>query len=215
MLFRLVSWVIVSALMVVGVIAVAPQPALASCAELPSLEVGFAEADVVFIGVVTDLSNNDRTAVMQVEQVWKGPALPETVVVNGGPDDANFVTSVDRAYELGTYIVFPVNSTPPFEDNACTLTQKTTTALDVINPFASEPAEQTTNDNTVTTMASVGTTQGSGSTEGPVSGEPTTGEAVLVSGGTDPVPLIAGSLIVVAAVGAAVFIWRRRSTPHG
>ncbi len=195
MFVRLVTRVIVSAVVIVGVVAVTPQQALASCAELPDLETGFADADVVFIGIVTELSNNNRTATMQVEQVWKGQALPETVVVHGGPGGSDAFTSVDRAYELGTYIVFPVNSTPPFQDNACTLTQRTTTALDVINPFASEPVEQTTNENAVTTTISgVGTPEGLGSAEGPIADEPPTGESVLVSGGTDLTPLIVGSL---------------------
>ena len=122
-------------------IPLAGTPALASCAERPDLETAFADAKVVFIGVVVELSNHNRTAIMEVEQVWKGPELPEMVTVRGGPEDPNSLTSVDRAFERGTYVVFPLNSAPPFEDNACTLTQRTTSALDVINPLVVEPPE--------------------------------------------------------------------------
>jgi len=196
------------ALLLVGAIAVlTPQPALASCAEIPDLETAFADADVVFIGVVTDLSNGDRTAEMQVEEVWKGPELPETVVVNGGPGDSSTFTSVDRTYELGTYIVFPVNSTSPFEDNACTLTQQTSTALDVINPFIGEPTVQTTTDDVVTTTTTgITSPEDAGTAEGPVSGEP-----VLVSGGTNMTPIVVSSIIIIAALGIAIVLWRRRS----
>jgi hypothetical protein len=148
--------------------------ALASCAEPPDLETAFADADVVFIGVVVELSNKDRTAVMEVEQVWKGPDLPEVVTVRGGPEDPNVITSVDRTFERGTYVVFPVNSAPPFEDNACTLTQRTTPALDVINPSLTEPPEDSNEPEPVTTEvagaaaeAPAVTTANAGDTAGP------------------------------------------------
>ena len=141
-----------AALLLSGVmIPLAGLPASASCAEPPDLETGFADADVVFIGVVVELSNHDRTAVMEVEQVWKGPDLPEVVTVRGGPEDPNVVTSADRTFELGTYVVFPVNSAPPFEDNACTLTQHATAALDVINPAVNEPPDDPDEPEPVTT----------------------------------------------------------------
>ncbi|MFV1961031.1 MAG: hypothetical protein ACC658_04275 [Acidimicrobiia bacterium] len=139
---RLVLIRVLTALLLAAVmIPLGATSAWASCAEPPDLETAFADADVVFIGVVVELSNNDRTAVMQVEQVWKGPELPDVVTVRGGPEEPNVATSVDRTFELGTYVVFPVNSAPPFEDNACTLTQRTTPALDVINPSLTEPPE--------------------------------------------------------------------------
>ncbi len=211
MYFRFISRVMVSALVVMAAIAAVPQPALASCAEIPDLETAFADADVVFIGVVTELSNANRTAEMQVEEVWKGPALPQTVTVNGTPDLSSSATSVDRTYELGTYIVFPVNSTSPFEDNACTLTQETSAALDVIAPNSVEtPDAVTTDDVVTTTSADVEAIQDVDSAEGP-EGQPVVGEPVLVSGGTNLIPIIIGTAIV-AAIGVAAVIWRRRST---
>lgn len=211
MYFRFISRVVVFALVIAGAIAVASQPALASCAEIPDIETAYADAEVVFIGVVTDISNNDRTVTMDVEEVWKGPSLPETVVVNGGPLDSNAFTSVDRTFESGTYIVFPVNSSPPFDDNACTLTQRTSAALDVINPTSAESPEAVGTDDVVTTTApNVETIQGVGTAEGPES-EPVTGEPVLVSGGSNLIPIIVSALIITAIV-IALIIWRRRTT---
>jgi len=148
---------------------------------------------------------------MQVEEVWKGPALPETVIVNGGPSDAGTFTSVDRTYELGTYIVFPVNSTSPFEDNACTLTQRTSAALDVIAPDNVETPEAVTTDDAVTTTsANVEAIQDVDSAEGPES-QPVVGEPVLVNGGTNMTPIIVGA-VIIAGIVVAVAFWRRRTT---
>ncbi|MFV1999866.1 MAG: hypothetical protein ACC654_05810, partial [Acidimicrobiia bacterium] len=205
MFVRFVSRVLVLALLLIGAIAVVlPQPALASCAEIPDLETAFADAEVVFIGVVTELSNGNRTAQMQVEEVWKGPQLPDTVTVNGTPDLSSAATSVDRTYELGTYIVFPVNSTPPFEDNACTLTQRTSAALDVIAPDSVEtPEAVTTGEVVTTTSADVEGIDDAGTAEGP-EGQPVVGEPVLVSGGTNLTPIIVSAVIIGGIVIAVI-----------
>ncbi len=194
-------------LLAVAVVVLAGRPALASCAELPALETAFAEADVVFIGVVVELSNRDRTAVMEVEQVWKGPPPPDVVTVHGGPDDPGMITSVDRTFERGTYVVFPVNSTPPFEDNACTLTQRTTTALDVINPFAAEPPEDPTAPEPVATTTAPGAS--SASTSANAGGAAALEPGVTENGAIQPWALGVGIGVALLVVG--VFAWRRRS----
>ena len=177
-------------------------PASASCAEPPDLETAFVDADVVFIGVVVELSNHDRTAAMEVEQVWKGPDLPELVTVQGGPEDPNVVTSVDRTFELGTYVVFPVNSAPPFEDNACTLTQLATAALDVINPFVNEPPDDPNEpDPVTTTIADAGgevpavtaTGTGNAGMAGPEAGEDASFPPWAIAGGFFVALLVIGA----------------------
>ncbi|MDK1019633.1 MAG: hypothetical protein QGD89_09560 [Actinomycetota bacterium] len=194
---------LVASFLATSVVALLPHPALASCAELPDIETAFAAADVVFVGRVLELSNGNRTAVMEVEQVWKGPQLPDIVTVEGGPGDARTVTSVDRTFEAGTYIVFPVNSTPPFEDNICTLTQHMTAALDVINPFADEPLEDPSAGEAVTTTdaGDIGTSQ----TADPVGGGDAARELGSVSAGRNPVPILVVALSVMA------YLWYRRS----
>lgn len=201
----IVARALIVSILAAAAIAVTPHPASASCAEPPDLETAFADAPVVFIGLVVELSNGDRTAVMEVEGVWKGPDLPNTVTVNGGPSDPSEATSVDRTYELGTYIVFPINSTSPFVDNACTSTQRTTEALDVINPFLGEPVDTVDSGATTTTYVT-GATQTSDTASGAAAGE-----AVLVETGTNRVPLFAAAL-AVAVVWSGILIWRRRSS---
>jgi hypothetical protein len=196
---------LVVSLLAAALVTLVARPASASCAALPDLETAFADADVVFIGVVIELSNLDRTAVMEVEQVWKGPQLPDVVTVHGGPDDPGLITSVDRTFERATYVVFPVNSTPPFEDNECTLTQRTTTALDVINPFAAGPPADTDDPNSVTTTTAAGASPAS-------TGANPGGSAALEEMGDSGVIKTAA---VGVGIGAALLVvgllaWRRR-----
>ena len=195
-------------LLAIAVVTLVDRPALASCAEPPDLESAFAEADIVFIGLVVELSNGDRTAVMEVEDVWKGPQLPLVVTVHGGPDDPGLATSVDRTFERGTYVVFPTNSAPPFEDNACTLTQRTTTALDVIKPFTAEPPEDPSAPEPVTTTMAA-TESSSTSTSANVGGVVALEPAATEDGTIQPWVLGVGTGIALLLVG--VYLWRRRS----
>ena len=112
----------------------------------PASRMPSAEADLVFIGIVTSVLNGGRTAQVEIEQVWKGEEQPFNATVHGGPIEENLITSVDRTFEPGIYIFFPVNSSPPFEDNACTLTQPFNPSLDVINPFGVEPVDDLIDD---------------------------------------------------------------------
>ncbi len=194
---RLVSIRLLAALFLAAVmIPLGATSASASCAEPPDLETAFADADVVFIGVVVELSNNDRTAVMEVEQVWKGPELPDVVTVRGGPENPNVATSVDRTFERGTYVVFPVNSAPPFEDNA---SQRTTPALDAIKPSLTEPPEDPDGPEPVATT---------------IAGAPAEVPAVTTANAGDtavPEPEVADDVsvlpwVIAAGVGAALLI---------
>lgn len=90
---------------------------------------------MVFKGVVEDFGNN--TALVTVEEVWKGPPLPETVEVITGAvdddadDDVIVSSSVDRSLKMGNdYLFFPVNAAPPFNDNACTSTRRYASGLE-------------------------------------------------------------------------------------
>jgi len=124
-----------------------PPVASASCAEPPPLERALAAADVVFVGTVTALANDGRTATFRVEEVWKG-TVGELVVVNGGPSLAELekaaregygvATSVDRTYERGgRYLVVPFGASGDvLTDNACSSTQPYTDSLDRFRPAA-------------------------------------------------------------------------------
>lgn len=102
----------------------APSPASASCLSPPELGVAIAEADTVFVGVVVEVSNRQRDAVVEVEEVWKGD-VDERVEVLGGPQGNNVISSVDAAYrEDERYLFIPYEgSGDSFRDNACTSTQ--------------------------------------------------------------------------------------------
>ncbi len=100
------------------------------------LEESLAAADVVFVGRVVDRSNADRTAVMEVLEVWKGPTQPARVTVIGGPEELSQQTAIDRTFLLGQiYLVVPANRQAPFQDSLCSATQLWST------PTGSIPAE--------------------------------------------------------------------------
>ena len=80
------------------------------------------EASTVFLGTVESLSNRERTATFKVEEVWKGGPLPKTVEVRGGPE-GNTATSVDRRFQKGRYLVFPMGHASNFTDNECSPTR--------------------------------------------------------------------------------------------
>lgn len=109
-------------------------PASAACAkgELtnPERARGSEKQRVVFVGVVEELSNFDRSARVRVEKVKKkqgGADLPEMVDIRSGSEDPTIATSADLTFVLGArYEFFPRNDTSPFVVDACTATQKET-----------------------------------------------------------------------------------------
>ena len=108
--------------------------AVASCAAPVPLDQAIAEASNVFVGTVAELRFDDRFAVFDVEDVWKGD-LPDRVEVNGGPsivdlesagDGVSVATSVDRTYRLGErYLVVSHGlDQDVLADNACSATRE-------------------------------------------------------------------------------------------
>lgn len=84
-------------------------------------------ANVVFKGEVRSTTNNSRTALVEVQEVLKGPDLGGTVEVRGGSSDPQITTANDRAFTVNTrYVFFPANDQAPFDDHACTQTQELT-----------------------------------------------------------------------------------------
>jgi hypothetical protein len=125
-----------------------PGPAAGSCVMLQPFEDHLAQAEVVFVGMVTALTDEDRTAAVQVEEIWTGQEIPARVTVYGSttPDDANTVTSVDRFYEANTRYLFAVNvDQGRFVDNACSATSEWTAELGRLRP-ASASAPGVTSD---------------------------------------------------------------------
>jgi protoheme IX farnesyltransferase len=63
-------------------------------------------SDLVFVGQVTQVTNEGRAATVQVTEVWRG-SVPTPVIVNGGSDPTNPAED-DRSFEVGvTYLFIP------------------------------------------------------------------------------------------------------------
>jgi hypothetical protein len=122
-------------LLALFVIAAMASPASASCAPQQPLRDELGDAKVAFVGTVISTTNHDKTALVSVEQIWLGRSLPETVEVQGGPENEQLVTSNDRSFDEGErYLFVPSNAIPPFRDNACTATQPFTPEVARLTP---------------------------------------------------------------------------------
>jgi hypothetical protein len=121
-------------LALLSVMVMAP-PASASCAPPQPLRDELGDAKVAFVGTVISTTNLERTALVNVEQIWLGRSLPETVEVRGGPVDDGTATSNDRSFDEGErYLFVPMNATPPFRDDACSATQPFTPEVAQLTP---------------------------------------------------------------------------------
>lgn len=82
----------------------------ASCFRPPDVEADLVSSDLVFVGLVTELANENRWAVFRLEEVWKGDPGGDRVEVRAGPGGgpgARAATSNDRTYVAGErYLVF-------------------------------------------------------------------------------------------------------------
>ena len=122
--------------LVAGALMAPVASAHAQCAPSLTTEENLQAAETAFVGTVIDRSNRDRTAVFAVFEVWKGRRLSERVTVNGGPEDPNQLTSIDRTFLLGqTYLVLPANNREPFRDSLCTGTQLWSTPTGTIPTY--------------------------------------------------------------------------------
>ena len=111
----------VALLAAVATMVMGTMPAAASCAPPLPIAQALRDSDSVFVGMVVGLA--DRTATFAVDEVWRGPDLPNRVVVIGGPD-GNATTSIDRSWEAnGNYLVFASVVDAKLTDNACSNTQ--------------------------------------------------------------------------------------------
>ena len=111
-----------------------PRMALASCPEFPPLDEHVAQAEVVFVGTVTAVTDEKRTALIEVEEIWRGPELPGQVTIHGGFEELGF-TSADRYFEEGTrYLFAPSFADGRLEDSSCTATRAWSDELEQLRP---------------------------------------------------------------------------------
>lgn len=124
-----------------------PAAALASCAGPVPVPQAIDDAPAVFVGTVTKLTNSERWATVEVEEVWKGEDVPSEVELRAGskdpPGGGGIASSVDRFYSKGArYIFFPFKrSDAIFRDNVCTRTTKLPNRIERFRPTAvSDPS---------------------------------------------------------------------------
>jgi len=89
-------------------------------------------APTVFTGTVRALTNQRRTATVDVIRVWKGRVLPKRVEVRGTIATQSKVnTALDRVYGRGsTYLFLPTaGASPRFVENRCSATRILTSEL--------------------------------------------------------------------------------------
>lgn len=125
-----------------------PTAAHASCVGLPSFQRSVDDAEVIFVGTVTALTNEDRWATVAVEDVWKGENIPAVLEVRAGPADPpgpmHAASSVDRTFRDGArYIFFPYGHPPRFRDSSCSATQIYTDRLAGFRPSGAQPPTST------------------------------------------------------------------------
>jgi hypothetical protein len=134
-------------------------PAAASCAAAPTIPADLERADLVFVGTVTRVENDDRWATFQIEDVWKGDPGGQEVVVRAGPaNPGNGIkagSTVDRTFESGGhYLVFAYDpgshgytkswgDDSRFEDNNCSATTLYAPSFDQFRPATAHRVEAT------------------------------------------------------------------------
>jgi len=116
-------------------IVLTPSAVLADCMMPAPVQEAAKTNDIVFVGTVTETTNQDRWASVAVEEVWRGPDLPEAVVVKGGTG-GDAISSVDRSYQAGTkYLFFPYpDEQGNLADNICTNTVEWSPDLGQLRP---------------------------------------------------------------------------------
>lgn len=99
---------LVASSLVAAPMTVADTTATTDCAPpLPIEKAVF--SDLVFVGRVTDVANQGRSATVEVTEVWRGD-VPTPVTVNGGSDPTNPAED-DRSFEVGvSYLFIPAQA---------------------------------------------------------------------------------------------------------
>lgn len=112
-----------------------PGRVLASCAMPPPIVEALAKAEIVFVGTVLATTERNMWATVTVEEVWRGPDLPQVVEVRGG-GGGDVSSSIDREFGGGvTYLFAPTTlQNGILTDNSCTATRQWEDALAALRP---------------------------------------------------------------------------------
>jgi len=108
-----------AALLVPGL---ATAPVAADCAVPATIPDAQRTRDILFVGTIVNLENDNRWAKVLIDERWQNAdGLPDTVDVRGGPAGATS-SSTQRAYTEGRYLFDVTNFGPYLEDSSCTAT---------------------------------------------------------------------------------------------
>jgi hypothetical protein len=119
-------------------------PAAADCNLPPPIAVAVKEADIVFVGVVQALANQDRWAQVRVDEVWRGEVAVPTTEVRGGSNPRT-ASSIDRTYVLGGRYLFVLSfHGGELVDNQCSATTFWDPAMAAHRPAQALTAPPTT-----------------------------------------------------------------------
>ena len=113
----------------------APAAASASCAMPIPIEEAIRSAEVVITGTVTSTENMGRWATVEVHEIWKGPDLPSTVIIRGGPGPGS-ASSIDRTFTAGARYLFVagLDGQGGLTDNACSATTEMPAGDNALRP---------------------------------------------------------------------------------
>lgn len=119
-----------------------PLPASASCSALAGPHNPLTGARIAFVGTVTSTANDGHRALVRVESVWVGPAIPAEVEVQSDvlPAPGEGIEDIAALDQGQRYLFVPENSAEPFKFPACDGPQSFTEALNRYRPTsASSP----------------------------------------------------------------------------
>ena len=124
-----------------------PAPVAASCAMPIPIEEAIRAGQVVITGTVTATENMGRWATVEVHEIWKGPDLPATVAVLGGPGPGT-ASSIDRSFNAGARYLFvlAMDEQGQLHDNSCSATAEMAAGENQLRPkdFRTPVAAETT-----------------------------------------------------------------------
>jgi hypothetical protein len=98
--------------------------AFAECTDPPPLEDALRESPIAIIGEVTAAGLDADEATISVQWIWKGPDLPEELVLQT-PSTPTLSGEVGFRFRAGTtYIIFLQDTTGPYEVGECSGTRR-------------------------------------------------------------------------------------------
>ncbi len=109
-------------------------PVAADCAAPLTIPDAQSTGDIVFVGTVFSLDNDNRWVRVLVDERWQNAGgLPDTVDIRGGPA-AGIESPTDRAYTQGRYLFDVTNVGPYLQDSSCSATTAWTDDLGRYRP---------------------------------------------------------------------------------